>query len=344
MIFLGDYELGETVNFRFCTAAPDTGAPATLSGTPAIAAYVGNSATQITAGLTLGVDHDSVTGLNLVTAVLTSGNGYADNTDIDFVITTGTVDGNSAVGYVIGRCTLGRSGAYKRLGAPAGASHAADLADIEGKVDDLESRLGTPGDFGSGTSTIAANLQDMADNGTAAFDRSTDSLQALRDHIADGTNLTEAGGTGDHLTAINLPNQTMDITGNITGNLSGSVGSVTGAVGSVTGAVGSVTGNVGGNVTGSVGSLAAQAKADVNAEVLDVLNTDTFAEPGQGAPAATNSLVNKISFLYKAWRNRSTQTATEYALYADDATTKDQEAVVSDDTTTLDRGEVGTGA
>ena len=51
---------------------------------------------------------------------------------------------------------------------------------------------------------------------------------------SNGSGLTEAGGTGDHLTAINLPNQTMDITGNITGNLSGSVGSVTGAVGSVT--------------------------------------------------------------------------------------------------------------
>lgn len=69
---------------------------------------------------------------------------------------------------------------------------------------------------------------------------------------AAGAGLTEAGGDGDHLTAINLPNQTMDITGNITGNLSGSVGSV--------------TGNVGGNVIGSVGSLGTQAKLDVNAE------------------------------------------------------------------------------
>jgi len=43
---------------------------------------------------------------------------------------------------------------------------------------------------------------------------------------SDGTVLTEAGGTGDHLTAIDLPNQTMDITG----NLSGSVGSVTGGL------------------------------------------------------------------------------------------------------------------
>lgn len=46
--------------------------------------------------------------------------------------------------------------------------------------------------------------------------------------------LAEAHGTGAGISAA--------ITGNITGNLSGSVGSVTGAVGSVTGAVGSVTG------------------------------------------------------------------------------------------------------
>ena len=49
-----------------------------------------------------------------------------------------------------------------------------------------------------------------------------------------GVGLTEAGGTGDQLTAIDLPNQTMDITG----SLSGSVGSVSGAVGSVAADVG----------------------------------------------------------------------------------------------------------
>ena len=159
-----------------------------------------------------------------------------------------------------------------------------------------------------------------------------------------GANATEAGGTGDHLTAINLPNQTMDIVGDITGNLSGSVGSVTGAVGSVTGAVGSVTGNVGGNVTGSVGSLAAQAKADVNAEVLDVLVTDTFAEGGQGAPGATISLKDKIGFLYTFARNKKTQTATEWKVFADDTTTTIHKSTVSDDATTATFGEVGTGA
>ena len=80
------------------------------------------------------------------------------------------------------------------------------------------------------------------------------------------------GTAGAGLTNINLPDQTMNITGDITGNLSGSVGSVTGAVGSVTGAVGSVTGNVGGNVTGSVGSVVAVVSADITK-----IGTDTTA-------------------------------------------------------------------
>ena len=35
------------------------------------------------------------------------------------------------------------------------------------------------------------------------FVNTTDSLQAIRDHVGDGTNLTEAGGTGDQFTALN---------------------------------------------------------------------------------------------------------------------------------------------
>jgi len=137
---------------------------------------------------------------------------------------------------------------------------------------------------------------------------------------------------------------TTSFTTTFTGNLTGSVGSVTGAVGSVTGAVGSVTGNVGGNVTGSVGSLAAQAKADVNAEVLDVLVTDTFAEGGQGAPGATISLKDKIGFVYTFMRNKSTQTATEKKIFADDGSTVNHKATISDDATTFTSGELGTGA
>jgi hypothetical protein len=120
-------------------------------------------------------------------------------------------------------------------------------------------------------------------------------------------------------------------------SVTGAVGSVTGAVGSVTGAVGSVTGSVGGNVTGSVGSLAAQAKADVNAEVVDALNVDTYAEP-TGTPPATASLVRKIGQHYKHLRNEITQTATTQTL-KNDGGSSDITATVSDDGTTFTRAE-----
>jgi hypothetical protein len=102
----------------------------------------------------------------------------------------------------------------------------------------------------------------------------------------------EIGAAGAGLTNINLPNQTMDIVGNITGNLSGSVGSVTGAVGSV-------TGNVGGNVTGSVGTVnalaansitAASMAADASAEIADAVWDEAIAgHAGAGSTGAALS-------------------------------------------------------
>jgi hypothetical protein len=146
------------------------------------------------------------------------------------------------------------------------------------------------------------------------------------------------------------------VTGNLGGNVVGAVGSVTGnvggnvtgSVGSVTGAVGSVTGNVGGNVVGSVasvtaavsvtGDLSATMKASVNAEVLDVLVTDTFAEPS-APPAATASLKDKIGWNAALSRNKIEQTATTQLVKADDGTTTIGTATVSDDGTTATRGE-----
>jgi len=184
------------------------------------------------------------------------------------------------------------------------------------------------GDPGADTTTIYQSVvTDAAGTNVAA-----DIIAIKAQTAAIETDTAEIGAAGAGLTNINLPNQTMDITGNITGNLSGSVGSVTGAVGSVAG-----------NVDGSVGSLAAQAKADVNAEVVDALATDTYAEPGQATPGATTTLAVKLGYLYKAWRNKSTQTATEYNLYNDDTTTVGQKATVSDDATTATKGEVATG-
>lgn len=96
-------------------------------------------------------------------------------------------------------------------------------------------------------------------------------------------------------------------------------------------------------VESSVTGLNNISTAQVKTQVVAALATDTYAEPGQGAPAATTTLATKISFLYKAWRNKTTQDASTYSLFNDDAATVDHKATVSDDGSTFTKGEVATG-
>jgi hypothetical protein len=106
-----------------------------------------------------------------------------------------------------------------------------------------------------------------ADNAESFFDGT--GYAGTNNVIPTVTTLTNK--TGFSLTATTgLGNQTA----NITGNLSGSVGSVSGAVGSV-------TGNVGGNVTGSVGSVTgAVTVGTINANAMNAsaLATDAVTE------------------------------------------------------------------
>ncbi|NNE62344.1 MAG: hypothetical protein HKN35_15740 [Woeseia sp.] len=76
--------------------------------------------------------------------------------------------------------------------------------------------------------------------------------------------------------------------------------------------------------------------------VLAMLD-DARAEPGQGAPPVNPDLATKIDYLYKAFRNRKTQTATTFSLYDDAGTVVDQKSTVSDDGTTATLGEIVTG-
>ncbi len=86
------------------------------------------------------------------------------------------------------------------------------------------------------------------------------------------------------------------------------------------------------------GSLTTQQKADVNAEALDVLATDTHAEVGS-VPAATSTLKDKINWLFALARNKITQTATTQVLRNDDDDGNIASSTVADDGTTATRGE-----
>ena len=108
---MSDYTLADTIYLMFTTRAFASGVPTVLAGSPVVSAYENENLTQITAGVTLGVDHDAVAGLNLLTIVATGANGFEDGKDYNLVITAGTVGGVSVVGEVVGTFSLGRSAA-----------------------------------------------------------------------------------------------------------------------------------------------------------------------------------------------------------------------------------------
>ena len=95
------------------------------------------------------------------------------------------------------------------------------------------------------------------------------------------------------------------------------------------------------NVNATIASRATPAQ--VNTEVDDVLRVDTQTLPGQTAPPLSPTLVQAITWLYKALRNRKAQTATLWSLMADDETTVDAKATVSDDGTTAIKQEIVSG-
>ena len=135
MSYQGDIRLGDTIDVKF-TTRQISGAPFTLAGSPVISAYVGNGTTEITAGITLTVDFDSRTGLNNVRVVASGANGFATATNVQLVITTGTVNSVSVVGEVIGEFSIENRSAVmpttagRTLDVSAGGEAGVDWANV----------------------------------------------------------------------------------------------------------------------------------------------------------------------------------------------------------------------
>jgi hypothetical protein len=168
---------------------------------------------------------------------------------------------------------------------------------------DINGRIGTPANLGGGA-TLAANLSD---------------IEAQTDDI---------GVAGAGLTALASQSSVKKIDDFLDTEIAAILAKTNQLTFTVANVLDANTLRVGGTV---------QTAGDVGAI------TAAQPEPGQGAPAANATPLQKIAYLYKAWRNRSTQTATTYSLFADDSTTVDHKATVSDNGTTFDRNEIVSG-
>jgi hypothetical protein len=190
---------------------------------------------------------------------------------------------------------------------------------------------------------IGASVLLSAGSGTGQLDVTSGVVKSNLSQIL-GTALTETAGqlAGGFKKFFNIgsPASTMDAltlvatatnltnaptAGDFTATMKTSIGTAVAAS-----AVASVTGNVGGNVTGSVGSLATQAKADVNAEVVDALTVDVIADaiPADGSrPTIAQALYMLTQFMVERAVSSTTVTVkkpdgstTLFTLTLDDAT------------------------
>jgi|GEM_PF-2012862 len=200
---MSDFTLGETQYIAFTTRAFASGIPTVLAGSPVVSAYEDAGLTQITAGITLGVDHDGVVGLNMLTVVATTGNGFEIGKSYNLVVTTGTVDSVSVVGEVVGQFTLGRSAAAVDLAnATDGltalktvldlAATAANLAIVDTVVDGIQTDLsnGTDGLGAIKTSVDAIPTTAMRGTDSAATAAALATVDGIVDAILVDTGTT----------------------------------------------------------------------------------------------------------------------------------------------------------
>lgn len=184
----GDYAIGSLVDFKFATRDA-SGVPTALAGTPTLGVYKANSTTESTAGITLTIDFDLLTGLNHV-RIDTSADGtfYASGNDFDVIITAGTVGGTSVVGQVVGSFSLENRSALR----PATAGRTVAVATDHGVT--LADGVAHGGVPGSSTTTIAVNRFAISNN-------TSDPAFSVTNSGGDAGKFVATGGGGSGLVA-----------------------------------------------------------------------------------------------------------------------------------------------
>ena len=157
----------------------------------------------------------------------------------------------------------------------------------------------------------------LANGDTSAFDPATDGLQPIRDR--GDAEWDTATGFSTHSAA----NVTTDMDANST---------------QLAAIVADTNELQSDDIPTLIAALNDISAADVNAQVLDVLNVDTFAELAS-VPAAAATVTQMLRWLFLLARNKVTQTSTTQIVKADDGSTTVGTSTVSDDATTATRGE-----
>lgn len=247
------------------------------------------------------------------------------------------------VDTLLARLTAARAGYLDELAA---ANLPSDVDGIKA-VTDLLPNAGALTDIDTGVNNIEAKLPAnfiMGSSDQTDKDDEIDAIKTVTDLLPDAGALNDLAtligrltaaraGYLDELAAANLPADVDTLLARLTAARAGYLDELAAA---------NIPADVD-QIIADIALLEDVSAAQVNAEMLDVLNVDTFGEPGQGAPPATTTLQLKLAYLYKAFRNKIETTAAEARIFNDAGAVVDQKATVSDNGVTFTRGEFVSG-
>lgn len=337
----GDYAVGSTVGGSFRTSTNRVGT--TLSGAPNINVYKRGSSTPSTAGRTLNVDVNSITGLNTWVIDTSSDGAFYVAGDFDVTISAGTVNSVSVIGEVVGGFSLASGAAFGRLGAPVGASISADIAEIEGETDDiaaikaktdnLPAAPASTTNITAGTITTVTNLTNAPISGDLTATMKTSVQTAADAAITANALVLEIEAETDDIAAVkaktdNLPAAPASTT-NITAGIITTVTNLTNAP---------TAGDLTATMKTSV-QTAADTAITANALVLEIeAETDGIAAIPTSNPSAASiatavwasvmegsySALNYMRIFASALAGKGSGLATTTVKYRDTGDTKDR--------------------
>lgn len=211
-----DINLEDTIYPKFTTRAFATGIPTTLAGTPVLSVYEENNLTQITAGVSVSADYDSVAGLNQATIVATAANGYENGKSYDLVITTGTVGGVSVVGEIVFSFTVEDGAAGLNATARSNLEDQFDTTGLTGDTfPSTQVQLSSIANVGSAINRPAASYTLTTGTQSANTFASTEALDSVRHEHTDDTGVMDL--YYEFTIGASVPSS-CQVTGYITGN------------------------------------------------------------------------------------------------------------------------------
>src|SRR3990172_7643260 len=295
---LGDFRANSIIDFKWNTFG-DFGQSITRSTNGNIRIYKNNSATQRTsvAGITDTEDFDGLTGLHHLRIDLsnnTDAGFYSTITPFQVVVEGMVVDGET-MNVVIAHFSIEM------------IIHNANVTQWLGTAPNvlIANRVDTS--VGAMAADVLTNTA-IAVDAIGASELAADAVAEIQSGLATAAALaTVQAGTDDLQTKVNAMFAKLPSKSFLTGS-NNSDGDI--------------------EMNESTGGFNATQKTDINAEVVDTLAVDTYAEPA-ATPAATSSIKDKIGFVFKAVRNKNKSNAGSHVIRNDADSADDNTAVLS---------------